>query len=97
MSNATKSFDNLTISLRILIRNYFNDLTKLLFSDLYLTKFLDLSTELFFSCKIIQMLCTFLIRKCYYVCARKNGFAEVSKNLTVYRCKKFVWIIKIIM
>jgi len=38
MSNAAKSFDILAINLSVY--NYFNNLTKL-FSDLYLTKFLD--------------------------------------------------------
>jgi len=45
MSSAVKSFDILTTSLSVL-HNYFNGITKL-FSDLYLTKFLDILTKSF--------------------------------------------------
>jgi len=44
--NAAKNFNSLTISLSIL-HNYFDDSIKL-FSDLYLTKFLDTSAKSFF-------------------------------------------------
>jgi len=46
MSNATKNFDILAISLSVLL-NYFDDLTKL-FS--YLAKFLDILPKTFFPC-----------------------------------------------
>jgi len=48
MRNAAKKFDILTICLNVLVYNYFDDLIKL-FSDLYLTKFLDVLTKSFFS------------------------------------------------
>jgi len=53
MSNAVKSFDVLATSLHVL-HNYFDGLTKL-FSDLYLAKFLDISTKSFFSFTIHLM------------------------------------------
>jgi len=53
MNNAAKSFDILTAILSV-IHNYFNGPTKL-FSDLYLAKFLDISTKLFFSRKIVHL------------------------------------------
>jgi len=46
MSNAAKSFDIPAISLSVL-HNYFDGLTKL-FSNLYLTTFLDVSVKLLF-------------------------------------------------
>jgi len=45
MNNATKSFDILAISLNV-PHNYFYSSTK--FSDLYLTKFLNISAKSFF-------------------------------------------------
>jgi len=48
MSNTAESFDILTISLSIPY-NYFDGLIKL-FSDLYLTKFLDVLAKSFFPC-----------------------------------------------
>jgi len=54
MSNNVKTFDILAISLNIL-HNYFDSLTKL-FSDPYLTKFLDTSAKLFFSCNSSKIL-----------------------------------------
>jgi len=55
MSNTVKNFNILAISLSVL-HNYFDDLTKL-FSDLYLTKFLDSPTKsFFFLCKALKIL-----------------------------------------
>jgi len=48
MSNAKKSFSSLAINMSVL-HNSFDSLTKL-FSDVYLTKFLDTLAKPFFSC-----------------------------------------------
>jgi len=49
MSNATTSFDILTINLSIL-HNYFNGSTKLFQIYLYIAKFLDTLVKSFFLC-----------------------------------------------
>jgi len=49
MSDAAKNFDILATYLNVL-HNYFDSLLKL-FSDLYLTKFLNTSAKLFLPCK----------------------------------------------
>jgi len=50
MNNAAKNFDFLATSLNIL-HNYFDDPNKMIFSDLYLAKFLDTSAKPFFPFK----------------------------------------------
>jgi len=50
MNNSAKNFVILATSLNVL-HNYFDGPNKIIFSDLYLAKFLDTSAKLFFPCK----------------------------------------------
>jgi len=75
MNNAAKSFDILAAILSI-IHNYFNG--PKLFSDLYLAKFLDISTKLFFSCKIVHLemfnYMFILINYIYFYIYKRNSY-----------------------